>query len=309
MPLTPPDISLYREGNIGVPYVTRLTGGRPGPHLLVNALTHGNEPCGAIALDHLLRSGIEPLRGTLTLSFANVAAYRSSESTQPGGGRFLDEDLNRLWDAATLDGGPPSRERTRARELRPIVDAADYLLDLHSMSLAGAPLMLAGMLDRTLALARLVGLPEVIVRDPGHAAGRRLRDYGPFSDPRSPKTALLVECGQHNDADAADLAIVATLRLLAALDMIEPGLAEKRAPAPAAAQRVVTVTEAVTAETRSFAFAADYCGLEVIARRGTLIARDGAREIRTPYDDCVLVMPSPRLAPGQTAVRLGRITG
>jgi len=42
---------------------------------------------------------------------------------------------------------------------------------------------------------------------------------------------------------------------------------------------------------------------------GTLLGADGGREIRTPYPDCVLIMPSRRLIPGQTAVRLGRYTG
>jgi hypothetical protein len=49
-----------------------------------------------------------------------------------------------------------------------------------------------------------------------------------------------------------------------------------------------------------------FTGLEVIAEAGTLIGWDGDREVRTPYDDCVLVMPSKRLYRGQTAVRLGR---
>ena len=42
-------------------------------------------------------------------------------------------------------------------------------------------------------------------------------------------------------------------------------------------------------------------------RAGTLVARDGDTEIRTPYDECALVMPMRRRArPGDTAVRLGR---
>ena len=41
-------------------------------------------------------------------------------------------------------------------------------------------------------------------------------------------------------------------------------------------------------------------------RHRTLIGRDNGHEVRTPYDDCVLIMPSRRLARGQTAVRLGR---
>jgi hypothetical protein len=31
--------------------------------------------------------------------------------------------------------------------------------------------------------------------------------------------------------------------------------------------------------------------------------------VRTPYDDCVLIMPSRRSGRGQTAVRLGRYVG
>ena len=47
--------------------------------------------------------------------------------------------------------------------------------------------------------------------------------------------------------------------------------------------------------------------MEIIEHKGTLIARDDNTEIRTPYDNCVLIMPSRRLRRGQTAVRLGRI--
>ena len=47
-------------------------------------------------------------------------------------------------------------------------------------------------------------------------------------------------------------------------------------------------------------------GMMVIGRRDTPIARDGGREIRTPYDDCVLIMPTRRPRKGETAVRLGR---
>ena len=39
----------------------------------------------------------------------------------------------------------------------------------------------------------------------------------------------------------------------------------------------------------------------------TFVAEDGERTWRTPYDDCVLVMPSmSHVKPGNTMVRLGR---
>jgi hypothetical protein len=75
-------------------------------------------------------------------------------------------------------------------------------------------------------------------------------------------------------------------------------------PAPAGTPaRLARVTQAVTARGADFTFTRPFRGGEVIAQAGTLIAMDGAAEIRTPHDDCLLVMPNLRAAPGMTAVR------
>jgi predicted deacylase len=306
--VTPPDISPYRAGNTGIDYVTTFDSGRRGPHVLVNALTHGNEICGAIALDHLFRAGVRPVSGKLTLSFANVAAYLSFDPADPSAARYLDEDFNRLWDEETLESAGHSTERARARLLRPLVDTVDLLLDIHSMQHATEPLMLTGLTSKSLDLACRVGTPALVVRDAGHAAGRRLRDYRGFSDPEAPQVALLVECGQHWQQRTAETAIDVMWRFLAAAGILEETETARRL-APAPAQRIITVTDAVTVASNDFRFAAEYRGLEVIPEAGTVIGRDGRREVRTPYDDCVLIMPSRRLMRGQTAVRLGRFTG
>ena len=72
------------------------------------------------------------------------------------------------------------------------------------------------------------------------------------------------------------------------------------------AQKFIRVTEAVTARTTDFHFVRPFTGLEIVSQGGTVIAHDGEAAVRTPYDECVLVMPSLRLYPGQTAVRVGR---
>ncbi|HEX6979903.1 MAG TPA: M14 family metallopeptidase [Alphaproteobacteria bacterium] len=308
--LTPPDISAYRKGNTGIDYVTRFDSGVPGPHVLVTALVHGNELCGAIALDFLLRSGVRPQRGILTLAFCNVAAFESFDRQNPTASRFIDEDFNRLWSPDVLDGPRRSIELARARELRPVVEAADFLLDIHSMQHATAPLLLCGPLDKGRAFARAVAYPALVVSDSGHAAGRRMRDYGGFSDPRSPKNALLVECGQHWEVASAAVAKETLLRFLHHLGILPPDFVAANLPAqPPGPQRVIEVTDAITIRTDHFTFAADYKGLEVIPKRDTIIAQDGDEPVRTPYDDCVLIMPSRRLSKGQTAVRLGRFVG
>jgi hypothetical protein len=48
-----------------------------------------------------------------------------------------------------------------------------------------------------------------------------------------------------------------------------------------------------------FSFAEAFSGGETIDSAGTVIATDAGRDVVTPYDDCVLVMPSLRqLRPG-----------
>src|SRR3954452_4635597 len=269
--LTPPDIEPYRAGNTGIDYVTTFTATEPGPHVLVCALTHGNEICGAIALDKLFRAGIRPRRGRLTLAFNNVAAYREFDPRYPIASRYVDEDFNRLWRPDTLDGPRQSVELERARALRPVVDSADFLLDLHSMQYATAPLMLAGLLPRSRDLARRVGLPELIMCDAGHAAGPRMRDYGGFGDPASPKTALLIECGQHWERRAAEVATDVTLRFLIALDVAtRDDLAALGGPDFDAhpRQRTIEVTEAVTITGEGFEFVENFRGLEVLPEKG-----------------------------------------
>lgn len=306
--LEPPDLADYAAGNTGIPYVWSWDSNRPGPHLLIVGLTHGNELCGAIALDRLLRAGVRPVRGRVSLCFANIAAFQSFDPARPDAARFIDEDLNRVWNEATLFGPRNSTELTRARELLPLIRSADVLLDLHSMHTDTEPLALAGVVPSGLALARRLALPRIIVTDPGHAAGPRLRDYGGFGSADNRRAAVLMECGPHWRRHTAETAFALSLRFLATFDAVTPEWLESFGPLPlpSSAQQVIEVTEVVTVTADRFEFVAAFHGLELILEAGTVIGKDGTREIVTPYDNCILLMPGRRLVRGQTAVRLGR---
>ncbi|HEX5628600.1 MAG TPA: succinylglutamate desuccinylase/aspartoacylase family protein, partial [Usitatibacteraceae bacterium] len=299
----------HRGSTTGVDFVHTFESGRPGPHVMVNAITHGNEICGAIVVDRLLRLGLRPTRGTLTLSFANVDAFLRFDPRRPYATRFIDEDFNRVWNAQTLDGPRDSTELRRARAIRPFVEAADYLLDIHSMLEPSPPVMICGPLDKGIRFAFDVAIPRDVVSDEGHANGTRMRDFGGFGDSGSPKNALLVECGQHWERAAEVVAWQTTWRYLRHLDIVDREAAAREiaadAPPP---QRLVRVTEAVVARTPEFRFAREFCGMEVLPREGDVIAYDDGETIRAPYDNCVLVMPVPNnVKTGLTAVRLGRI--
>jgi predicted deacylase len=312
--LTPPDITPYRTGNTGVDYVHVLDSGRPGPNVMVQALTHGNEFCGAIALDWLLREAVAPARGKLTLAFANVEGYARFDFDDPDASRCIDEDYNRVWADDALFGPRDSIELRRARQLQPFVDAADYLLDLHSMHEPCRPIMVCGTVEKNVDFARAIGVPADLLLDTGHPAGLRMIERGGFGDPASPKRAVLIECGQHWEKPAAEVAIDTLLRFLKTTGAVDASWAQPRLRlAPPAEQRLVRVTEAVVARSMDFRFLVPLEGLGVVERQATPIAEDidpasGERIVwRAPYDRTVLVMPSLKhLRPGNTQVRLGR---
>jgi predicted deacylase len=303
--ICPPDISPWLAGNTGTVGVTTLDSGRDGPHVALLSLMHGNEIAGAIALDGLLRAGLKPVAGRLSFAFLNLAAFERFDPQRPTASRFLDEDMNRVWDAAILNGPRHSIELDRAREIRSFVDTVDVLLDLHSMLWPSEPLILSGAPAKGRALARAIGTPAAVVADHGHVNGRRLIDYPRFANPETPYAACLVEAGQHWEEATVDTITASVAGLLRCLNVVAPDATLPPAPAPQPI-RVATVTTAVTAMTSGFAFVRPYRGGEVIPLRDTLIARDGDTEIRTPHDDCLLVMPSLRPSRGHTAVRLAR---
>ncbi len=301
-----PELRKWEKG--AAPYIHVFESGKPGPTVMVASLTHGNEVSGAVVVDALLEKGLKPRKGTLIFSFNNIEAYLSFDPTTPFKSRMVDEDFNRTW--GRLDQPANTIETRRAQVVRPFVERADLLLDLHSMHDDGVPLMLAGPLAKGVALARRVGTPVDIIADAGHAAGMRMRDYGGFGDAKSPKNALLIETGQHWRASSVTVAKDVTARFLTESGAVEtqdlPAGWKQRTPAK---QRVVEVTHAIATKRGNFKPARKFEGQEVIAKAGTVLGHDEGEAVTTPYDNCVLVMPSSNrpLRPGVTVVRLGRL--
>ncbi|MGH7107909.1 MAG: peptidase M14, partial [Acetobacteraceae bacterium] len=242
-----------------------------------------------------------------TFGFVNLAAFARFDPRQPTASRFVEEDMNRLWDPAVLDGPRRSNELARAREIRPLLDEIDLLLDLHSMLWPSDPLLLCGSADKGRALAAGLGKPSLIVADDGHASGRRIIDYAPFVDPLNARAANLVEAGQHWEPETVTttLATIAGLLRHAGLVGRHPALpppTERSGP-----MRFAEVIRTITASTGQFSFLQPYRGGDILPRTNTLIALDGDEEVRTPCANCLLVMPSLRPSRGHTAVRLARL--
>ncbi|WP_280190054.1 succinylglutamate desuccinylase/aspartoacylase domain-containing protein [Delftia sp. PS-11] len=311
-----PDLSAWRAGNTGTEGVWQFDSGRPGRHVMISALVHGNEICGAWAIAGLLQAlhqGLALDNGRLTLVLANLEAFDRFDAANHDASRFVDEDMNRQWIDARMDEGG-TRERRRAAALRPFVRQADWLLDLHSMHEPSAPLLLTGVQPRNRDLARRMGAPMHIVVDAGHKDGTRLRDYGRFGlgdEEAGDSRSLLIECGFHGDPSSRDVARDQCLRFLEVASIFAPAALHEALPgwrqADAPAQWALEVTAPVVAKSSGFRFHAPFTGLERFDKAGTVIGDNDGEPVLTPYDDCVLVMPSVRQArAGVTVVRFAR---
>ena len=312
--LAQPDISDWRAGNTGTEGVWQFDSSQSGRHVMISALVHGNELCGAWALKGLLEAGVRPQRGVLTLAFCNLAAFDRFDVLNHDAARFVDEDLNRQWLPDRMADGS-TRERARAAALQPYVEQADWLLDLHSMHERGAPLLLTGIQPRNLTLACALRAPQHVVVDAGHQDGVRMRDFGRFGlpDALAPETrSLLIECGFHGDLSSRTVAQDLCLRFLLESGALDAEIAKQSLPGwlqpDVPHQWALQVTGGVVARSEHFSFTQPFQGLEMIEKAGTVIGHhDGitlGEPVLTPYDDCVLVMPSVRQARvGVTVVR------
>ncbi|HEY9278907.1 MAG TPA: succinylglutamate desuccinylase/aspartoacylase family protein [Eoetvoesiella sp.] len=304
-----PDLTLERQGNTGTPGVWHFDSGIEGPSVLVTALTHGNEICGAWALKELLASGVKPVKGKLTLAFCNLAAFDRFDVSAHDASRFVEEDLNRVWSSLKLNE-PTTVERQRALELRQWVRQADWMLDLHSMHEPSPPLLLTGLLQRNIDLGIRLGIPEHIIVDAGHKDGTRMRDFEHFGEEQGNALALLIECGYHGDPSSVRVAQEMVGRFLTVSGVVDveclPGHWLVAKPI-VTAQKVLKVTAPVVATSMDLTFVQPFQGMECIEKAGTVIGHDNGQPIRTPYDNCVLVMPSLRqLVPGVSVVRFAQ---
>jgi predicted deacylase len=307
--LTPPDITLTRQGNTDVEGVWLFDSHAPGPFTVVTALIHGNEICGPWAVQELIEN-IQTRKavlkqGKLCLILCNLAAFDRFNANDLHASRFVDEDMNRVWSTDKLQNAS-TQERKRANELLPFVTQADYLLDVHSMHDPGDPLLLTGLSSRDFEFTQKLRVPGHIIIDAGHSEGVRLRDF------KTETTALLVECGFHLAPSSKLVAKQSVARFLMATGQLQDGMFDqswglRELESSTFLAKEVAVTHAIVAKTNEMKFKEEWHNMQTLPKEGQLLAVDGNMIFRTPYDNCTLIMPSlKQLRPGVTVVRLAK---
>jgi len=300
---------------------------RPGTRLIVLGAVHGDEVCGTRAIERVVAeidSGALALRaGCVTfVPVTNPLAY--AEKRRSG-----DRNLNRRLQPSAA---PRQHEDHVANWLCPLLAAHEVLLDLHSFRTPGVPFVFLGPEDnagplepfaqaaREEALAARLGVGRAVVGwlatyasgiarrralaatlpgaaldlDPAYGIGTTeyMRSVG--------GCAVTLECGQHEDPNAIEVAYRAILRTLAHLRLIDAP-----DPAPLGAIEALRRSEVVDKLDAGDSFAQPWRSFDAVSTGTTLGHRHDGTPVRAPFDG-VIVFPNPAAQAGQEWFYLAR---
>jgi predicted deacylase len=290
----------------------------PGPRLIVLGGVHGDETCGTVGIERTLAEldsgALQLLRGQLTLvPVANPLARRLMR-------REGERNLNRLFKPTPAGEAPADYEARITDLLCPLLERHDVLLDLHSFQSAGEAFAMIGPRDNagTLEpfarafeegqLALHMGTPRVVEGWLDiYAAGLAQRAGGQPADEAALAFGwgtneymrsrggygVTLECGQHQDPAAPEVAHRAIHAALRLLGMVEP---DPRAEPPAAPAllRLVSVKDRDSEEDQ---FVREWATFDPVAKGEPIGVRaDGS--VLTAERDGFIVFPNAEALPG-----------
>jgi len=298
-----------------------------GTRLVVLGAVHGDETCGTRAIERVvaeLDAGTLALvKGRVTfVPVTNPLAY--AEKRRDG-----DRNLNRkLQPTAT----PREYEDHVAIWLCPLLAEHEVLLDLHSFRAPGVPFVFVGPRDNAgplepfaraaceEALALRLGVGRVVdgwlsTYAAGIARRRELAAAFPDAvldlDPaygigtteymRSVGgAAVTLECGQHEDPHAPDIAYTAIVNTLAHL-----GLIDAADPAPAPSIESLSLCEVVDRTSAGDAFVKSWRSFDAVGAGERIGTRGDGTPVLAPFDG-VVVFPNSDAQVGQEWFYLAR---
>jgi uncharacterized protein len=295
----------------------RYLGLRRGPRLIVTGAVHGNETAGTRGIQRVLAEidsgAIDIVRGTVTfVPVCNPLAYAHAR-------RMGDRNLNRrLQPTAT----PQDYEDRIANALCPLLAEHEVLLDLHSFRSPGRPFVMRGPADNRgllepfahaaaeAQLAAHVG-PSRIVEGwmPAYAAGvarRKHQGLTPGAVHEDPSYGVgttefmrsqggygvTLECGQHDDPLAPEVAYTAIRQTLALL-----GIADLPLAPPASPFECLRLAEVVDRHAEGDHFVHPWASFDPLAAGQLIALRADGSELRAPQSGHI-VFPDASAQPG-----------
>jgi predicted deacylase len=291
------------------------TGLASGPRLIITGAVHGNEVCGTRAIERVMAEidsgALHVAAGSVTfVPITNPLAY---QLVQRSGERNLNRNL-------FPTEHPQDFEDQIANWLCPLLAQHDVLLDLHSFKAESEPFVMVGPknndgplqpfkhAEQERALARRLGVRRFVdgwLATYGQGVKRRLTDarqletvlrYGMGTTEFMRSTggyALTLECGQHADPQAPEVAYRAIMNTLAFLKIIE---APEPAPIPLDQMEALSMVVVHDKLDAGDAFSRTWCSFDPVAVGDQIGTRADGTPVLSELDGRIL-FPDVNAAP------------
>ncbi len=262
--------------------IVKKIGKKPGKKLAIFAGVHGNEKAGVFALERLIKD-LEVEAGEVYFVYANPRAIEQDV-------RYTEKNLNRCF----LEKVGDSYEEKRAKELIPILDESDALLDLHaSNNKEATPFLVCG--EDCSEIVRIFDFEIVSFGwdniEPGATDGYMYNQGKP---------GICLECGSvYQSKENSNLAYNSALKFLNYFGAISRPVEYNQKP-----QKVVQVFQATRKKTEEFSFVKDFADFEKLIP-GQVFARDGQEEYVARENECT-IFPNSNKKIGDEVFVLGR---
>ncbi len=301
-------------------------GVEPGKRLIVLGAVHGNEICGSLAIERIIKqfdtSELRLKQGAVTfVPITNPLAHKLQQ-------RNGDRNLNRNLSPTDT---PVEFEDHIANWLCPLLAQHDVLLDLHSFQSGDRPFAMLGPLDNQGSLEKFAHqrLEQSIALSVGvtrfvdgwlstYAKGvqRRVAELATVRSGASARAnhlntdakygvgtteymrsqggcAVTLECGQHAEDDAPRVAHQAILNVMAELDLID----FKKAIKPAAPE-VLSLYEVIDKVDDADAFSRAWLSFDPITKGDVIGTRASGQKLVAEADGYI-VFPNAKAQAGQ----------
>ncbi|MDB5755802.1 MAG: succinylglutamate desuccinylase [Massilia sp.] len=283
------------------------TGLGKGPRLIVTGAVHGNETCGTKAIRRIIEeidSG-KLLIAAGSVTFVPVANPLAYQLEQRSGERNLNRNL-------FPNQNPQDFEDQIANWLCPLLAQHDVLLDLHSFNAQSEPFVMVGPQDneeplqpfkhaaKERALARRLGVRRFVdgwLATYGAGVQRRMSDkselatvlrYGVGTTEYMRTTggyALTLECGQHKDPAAPEVAYRAIMNTLAFLKLVD---APEPAPVPAAQMEALSMVVVHDKAHAGDSFVRQWASFDPVAKGEQIGVRADGTPVTSELDGRIL---------------------
>ena len=255
-----------------------FTADRKGPVLALLGGVHGNEVCGPKALTELvaeLNSGkIKLLAGTL------IVIPVCHEEAFAAGKRQIEENLNRVF---CLHENPKTLEQRLANQIIPLIEKADYVLDIHSFHQPGQavifqdyPTKECSALTSVLpAQYKIVGWPDLYdAAEDGYSTERFAHEHH--------MVGATFEAGFHEDPQSVSVAKQAALNVLRLLHMIEGEVVRE------GSVQTIQMTDVIYKQKEGH-FVRPMSNIELFRKGEPVVLLDDGGQIVMPDDGMVLL--------------------